>query len=99
MLGSNSLDLSFEEADVTKQTRLYYAQTESSRWKKRALENVYDLFSDLESDEEGMIRTLMLVYHSHKPVFTPKMAIFRTAGMRKGGLPLPLAFQYLIILI
>ena len=55
MLGSNSLDLSFEEADVTKQTRLYYAQTESSRWKKRALENVYDLFSDLESDEEGKI--------------------------------------------
>ena len=53
MLGSNSLDLSFEEADVTKQNRLYYAQTESSRWKKRALENVYDLFSDLESDEEG----------------------------------------------
>ena len=38
---------------MTKQTRLYYAHTESSRWKKRALENVYDLFSDLESDEEG----------------------------------------------
>ena len=53
IVGSNSLDLSFEEGEVTKQTRLYYAHTESSRWKKRALENVYDLFSDLESDEEG----------------------------------------------
>ena len=43
--------------------------------------------------------TLMLVYHCHKPVFTPKMAIFRRAGIREGGLPLPLAFQYLILLI
>ena len=43
--------------------------------------------------------TLMLVYHYHKPVFTPKMAIFRRAGIREGGLPLPLAFQYLILLI
>ena len=32
-------------------------------------------------------------------VFRPKMAIFRRAGMREGGLPLPLAFQYLIFLI
>ena len=44
--------------------------------------------------------TLMLVYlHCQKPVFTPKMAIFRRAGIREGGLPLPLAFQYLILLI
>ena len=43
--------------------------------------------------------TLMLVYHCHKPVFTPKMAIFQRAGIREGGLPLPLAFQYLILLI
>ena len=41
----------------------------------------------------------MLVYHCHKPVFTPKMAIFQRAGIREGGLPLPLAFQYLILLI
>jgi hypothetical protein len=41
----------------------------------------------------------MLVYHSRKPVFRPKMAIFRKAGMREGGLPLPLAFQYLILMI
>ena len=45
------------------------------------------------------IHTLMLVYHCHKPVFIPKIAIFRRAGMRKGGLPLPLAFQYLILMI
>jgi hypothetical protein len=32
-------------------------------------------------------------------VLRPKMAIFRRAGMRKGGLPLPLAFQYLILMI
>jgi hypothetical protein len=32
-------------------------------------------------------------------VFRPKMAIFRRAGMREGGLPLPLAFQYLIFMI
>ena len=32
-------------------------------------------------------------------VFRPKMAIFRRAGMRKEGLPLPLAFQYLILRI
>ena len=43
--------------------------------------------------------TLMLVYHCHKPGFTPKIAIFRRAGMREGGLPLPLAFQYLILMI
>ena len=42
--------------------------------------------------------TLMLVYHCHKPVFTPKIAIFRRGGMREGGLPLPLAFQYLIFM-
>ena len=41
----------------------------------------------------------MLVYHCHKPVFTPKIAIFRRVGMREGGLPLPLAFQYLILII
>jgi hypothetical protein len=43
--------------------------------------------------------TLMPVYHSHKPVFRPKMAIFRRAGMREGGLPPILAFQYLILMI
>ena len=32
-------------------------------------------------------------------VFRPKMAIFRMAGMREGGLPLPLPFQYLILMI
>ena len=31
--------------------------------------------------------------------FRPKMAIFRRAEMREGGLPLPLAFQYLILMI
>ena len=29
----------------------------------------------------------------------PKMTIFRRAGMREGGLPLPLAFEYLILVI
>ena len=43
--------------------------------------------------------TLMLVYHCHKPVFTPKISIFLKAGMREGGLPLPLTFQYLIFMI
>ena len=43
-------------------------------------------FVTLEND------TLMLFYHCHKPVFRPKMAIFRRVGMREGGLPLPLAF-------
>ena len=37
-------------------------------------------------------------YHCHKPVFRPKMTIFLRAGMREGGLPLPLAFQYLIFM-
>jgi len=32
-------------------------------------------------------------------VFRPKMTIFWRAGMREGGLPLPLAFQYLIPMI
>ena len=41
----------------------------------------------------------MLVYHCHKPVFTPKIEIFQRAGMKEGGLPLPLAFQYLILMI
>ena len=30
-------------------------------------------------------------------IFRPKMAIFRRAGIRKAGLSLPLAFQYLIL--
>ena len=41
----------------------------------------------------------MPVYHCHKPVFRPKMAIFRRAGIREGGLPLQLAFHYLIFMI
>ena len=45
------------------------------------------------------LHTLMSVYHCHKPVFRPKMAIFRRAGMREGGLPLLLAFHYLIFMI
>ena len=32
-------------------------------------------------------------------IFRPKMAIFQRAGMRKGGLPLPLTFEYLIPMI
>jgi hypothetical protein len=32
-------------------------------------------------------------------VFRPKMAIFLRAGMKEGGLPLALAFQYLIPMI
>ena len=32
-------------------------------------------------------------------VFRPKMAIFQWAEMREGGLPLPLPFQYLILMI
>ena len=43
--------------------------------------------------------TLMPIYYCHKPVFRPKMAIFRRAGMKEGGLPLPLAFQHLILMI
>ena len=43
--------------------------------------------------------TLIPVYHCHKPVFRPKMAIFRRAGMREGGFPLTLAFHYLIFMI
>ena len=41
----------------------------------------------------------MPVYHCHKSVFRPKMAILQRAGMKEGGLPLPLAFQYLIFMI
>ena len=43
--------------------------------------------------------TLMPVYHCHKPVFRPKMAISWRARMKEGGLPLPLAFEYLIFMI
>ena len=32
-------------------------------------------------------------------VFRPKMVISRRAGMGEGGLPLPLAFQYLILMM
>ena len=45
------------------------------------------------------VSTLMQLYHCHKPVFRPKMAIFWRVGMREGGKPLPLAFQYLIFMI
>ena len=50
-------------------------------------------------DRSEVPYTLMLFYHCHKPVFTPKMASFQRAGIREGGMPLPLAFQYLILLI
>ena len=53
----------------------------------------------LVSTKHYLTYTLMPVYHCHKPVFRPKMAIFRRAGMREGGLPLPLTFQYLIFMI
>ena len=43
--------------------------------------------------------TLMPFHHCHKSVFRPKMAIFQRAGMREGGLPFPLAFDYLIFMI
>ena len=36
----------------SRQSRLHYIATQSSKMKKRALENVYDLFSDLESEED-----------------------------------------------
>ena len=32
-------------------------------------------------------------------LFMSKMPMFQRAGMREGGLPLPLAFQYLILMI
>ena len=32
-------------------------------------------------------------------LFMNKMPVFQRAGMRKGGLPLPPAFQYLILMI
>ena len=32
-------------------------------------------------------------------IFRPKMAIFQREGIREGGLPLPLAFKYLILMI
>ena len=38
--------------------------------------------------------TLMPLYHCHKPVFRPKMAIFVRAGLREGGFPLPLFDSY-----
>ena len=40
--------------------------------------------------------TLMPVYHCHKPVFRPKMATSWRAGMKEGGLPLPIAFRFSI---
>ena len=43
--------------------------------------------------------TLMPVYHCHKPVIGPKMAIVWSGGRPEGELPLPLAFQYLISMI
>jgi hypothetical protein len=66
-----------------------------------SLHNVYQLNFEgyTVNIAVGTEHTLMLVYHSRKPVFRPKMAIFQRAGMRKGGLPLPLAFQYLILMI
>ena len=39
--------------DLDKQTRLHYKETKSWRLKKRALENVYDLFDDLDEESEG----------------------------------------------
>ena len=62
---------------------------------QKLLQQVTDCLTNYKS----LRNTLMPVYHCHKPVFRPKMPIFRRAGMREGGLPLPLAFHYLIFMI
>ena len=61
--------------------------------------NMESTFSMSIRHEYWILNTLMLVYHCHKPVFTPKIAIFQRGGMREGGLPLPTTFQYLIFMI
>ena len=51
-MGSSSSEDGGSNSEISRQSRLHYAHTQSSKLKKRALENVYDLFSDLESEEE-----------------------------------------------
>ena len=68
----------------------------------QALRNGFESILKVDSYFLG---TCVFSIYSHvqksreKCVFRPEMAIFRRAGMRKGGLPLPLAFQYLIFMI
>ena len=59
--------------------------------------SVLPLLPAQEDNSRRVSGTLMPIHHCHKPVFRPKMAILRRAGMREGGLPLPLAFQYLVV--
>ena len=51
-LGSSSSEDGGSNSEISRQSRLHYISTQSSKLKKRALENVYDLFSDLESEED-----------------------------------------------
>ena len=44
------------------------------------------------SERKNMPGTLMLVYHCHKPVFTPKMAIFPEGGNKGGRVATPTNF-------
>ena len=85
------------EEEVTDKIKFYFL---SEHRKFKGLVKIVSHYKHEDLKENFIYdATLMLVYHCHKPVFTPKMAIFWRAGIREGGLPLPLAFQYLILLI
>ena len=55
-------------------------------FKETEYNNCGDIYSRVQKSIENFI-------------FRPKMAIFRRAGIKEGGLPLQLAFQYLILVI
>ena len=46
-----------------------------------------------------MLITLAVILFGPSGLFMSKMPKFQRAGMREGGLPLPAAFQYLILVM
>ena len=65
-----------------------------ARWKNDQFkfDILFEHFPYISQPLCQVICTLMLVYHCHKPVLTPKIAIFRRAGMRKGRVATPTSF-------
>ena len=71
------------------------AQCTAMVFEKNLIENFPQLFLGFDLT----VLTLPPKMFGRIADFRPKMAIFRSAGMRRGGLPIPLAFQYLILMI
>ena len=79
----------------------FYKPAGHSGSRRKALCVELGFYADISAKVNSKI---ILIIHSPQECFLwvaclwSKMPMFQRAGMRKGGLPLPLAFQYLILM-